>query len=547
MVDRFLRSRIHRANGFAAWAAACGLGLAAAFPAGGFVVVSPSDGWFRTDTGSVSNQPSVQRLRYQAATPVPAPSPSMRFALGVALLLGAGFALRVKAREGDRMAHRRHRWWLAGFLLAAALPLSSQARVYQTSAVVLEGDSLPFAGGPAAAGGILPGFYASTAGKIAFTAFPEGAPLEQSVFRATGGNIEAIASPGDPAPGTGGAVFGYLFGLGVDADGDVLFYANDCAGPCYEGLFLSTPTGVVPVVLTGEAAPGTGGGSFSGLDFGSAAFDGAGGVAFEASVSGGSTGGGVFLASGGQIAPIALEGDAAPGGAGDSFFGFLGRVGVNAAGRVVFSALLDASNGPSGVFLHEPGGLRAVALTGEPAPGGGTFSNFANDTWIDASGDVVFSASVVGAANAGIFQDSDGSLRAVARAGQPAPGVGGVFHEVLDPAQRGAEVAFIGTVEDPLAVGLFSERDGTLELVTRSGVSAPGTGGSFHSVGVPRPGPPGALFFYGVVADGESGGGIFRAREVPAVPALGGAGLGVVAAALAGSALVRFRRRLPRP
>ena len=431
-------------------------------------------------------------------------------------------------------------------LLSAALPLPSQARVYQTSAAVLDGDSLPFAGGPAAAGGILPGFHASAAGQIAFTAFPEGAPLEQGVFRATGGNIEAIALRGDSAPGTGGAVFGFLFGLGVDADGDVLFYANDCAGPCYEGLFLSTPTGVVPVVLTGQPAPGTGGGSFSGFDFGSAAFDGAGGVAFDASVSGGSTGGGVFLASGGQIVPIAREGDVAPGAAGASFSVFLGRVGVDAAGRVVFSARLGGINGPSGVFLHETGGLRAVALTGDPAPGGGTFSNFAHDAWIDASGDVVFSASVVGTANAGIFQDSDGSLRAVARTGQPAPGIGGVFADLIDPAQRGDEVAFIGFVDDPLAVGLFSERDGASELVTRSGVSAPGTGGSLHSVGVPRPGPPGALYFYGVVADGESDGGIFLAREVPAVPALGGAGLGVIAAALAGSVYVRFRRRLPR-
>lgn len=187
-------------------------------------------------------------------------------------------------------------------MLLAALPCPGQARVYQTSAVVFVGDPLPFAGGPAAAGTILPWFHVSGAGQIAFTAAPEGAPLEQGVFRATGGNIEAIALLGDPAPpGTGGAVFGYLVALGVDADGDVLFYANDCAGPCYEGLFLSTPAGVVPVVITGQPAPGTGGGSFSGLDFGSVAFDGAGGVAFEASLSGGSTGSGVFLAGGGQV------------------------------------------------------------------------------------------------------------------------------------------------------------------------------------------------------------------------------------------------------
>lgn len=186
-----------------------------------------------------------------------------------------------------------------------------------------------------------------------------------------------------------------------------------------------------------------------------------------------------------------------------------------------------------------------MALEGDPAPGGGTFIDFASDARIDASGDVVFSASVVGTPNAGIFQDSDGSLRAVARTGQPAPGIGGVFDDLIDPAQRGAEVAFIGFVDDPLAVGLFSERDGVLELVTRSGVEAPGAGGSFHNVGAPRPGPPGALFFYGVVPpDGD--GGIFLAREVPAVPALGGAGLGIVAAALAGSAWACFRRRLPR-
>jgi hypothetical protein len=66
----------------------------AAFPDGGFVVVWESTGGFGTDSGSYIDAPGEQGQRYRTTIPVPARSSAMGFALGVALLLEAGFALR---------------------------------------------------------------------------------------------------------------------------------------------------------------------------------------------------------------------------------------------------------------------------------------------------------------------------------------------------------------------------------------------------------------------------------------------------------------------
>ena len=84
--------------------------------------------------------------------------------------------------------------------------------------------------------------------------------------------------------------------------------------------------------------------SFPGVPLGLASLDAGAGLAFHAFVSGGAASQGVFLASGGAIAPIAREGDPAPGTA-SSFANFL-LPSITASGEIVFvSEVAGVGNG----------------------------------------------------------------------------------------------------------------------------------------------------------------------------------------------------------
>jgi len=103
-------------------------------------------------------------------------------------------------------------------------------------------------------------------GKIAFVARGAG-DVAQAVIRVKDpnkGTLEIVAKNGDVAPGTGGAVFLTFDDLAVNNSGHVAFiadYTKDGGITFKAGvfLFLSTKKGIVPIVLNGEALPGTGG------------------------------------------------------------------------------------------------------------------------------------------------------------------------------------------------------------------------------------------------------------------------------------------------
>lgn len=69
--------------------------------------------------------------------------------------------------------------------------------------------------------------------------------------------LEIIAKTGDVAPGTGGAVFTSFDDLAVNRKGDVAFIASYTGNKT--GIFLSTKKALMPVVLSGDSLPGTGG------------------------------------------------------------------------------------------------------------------------------------------------------------------------------------------------------------------------------------------------------------------------------------------------
>ncbi len=128
--------------------------------------------------------------------------------------------------------------------------------------------------------------------------------------------------------------------------------------------------------------------------------------------------------------------------------------------------------------------LRAVARTGDAAPGGGTFDRFGQEALpivapVNARGDVVFFASLSqGASDEGIFLQRAGRIVTVAREGDRVAGVGRLsgFGKHPTPALNDAgAVAFAAAVAGGRAVeGIFTWSAGRLRAVATTGTPAPG-------------------------------------------------------------------------
>jgi hypothetical protein len=208
---------------------------------------------------------------------------------------------------------------------------------------------------------------------------------------------------------------------------------------------------LAPVARDGDPAPGTGG-QLASVGISGAVFGGPGEVAFVASWDGPSPGSGIFLASGGVVsAPLVSSLDVAPGTGGASFAQFSG-LDRNAAGTLAFTASYGGGSlSERGVFRLEGGGLTAVALVGGAAPGtgGGSYAGFEplTNRSLDASGEIAFRATLAGGSAAqGIFRSSGSSVVPVALLGDAAP-TGGIW-TAFDGAPRiddQGRVTFVGS------------------------------------------------------------------------------------------------------
>ena len=154
------------------------------------------------------------------------------------------------------------------------------------------------------------------------------------------------------------------------------------------------------------------------------------------------------------IQRVAVTGQAAPGG------GTFGRFSVesqpvvapvNSHGQVAFFATLLRGRASEGFFLATGPRIEKVAAEGDAAPGGGTFSGFGRHPIpaLNESGEVAFAAAVSGGRTVeGIFLASRRGIRDIAVSGAPAPGVASGTLASLDaPALNDrGAVAFLATV-----------------------------------------------------------------------------------------------------
>jgi hypothetical protein len=347
-------------------------------------------------------------------------------------------------------------------------------------------------GGPAPGGGTYGGFNSAThfltlndAGQLGFADGASGTSASSGSYLASAGGVQVVAKIGSPSPASGNY---NSIGLPlVNVAGQVAISAG--VGPAVNrigALFVGTPGSVQTVALTGTAAPA--GGNYNGASIGG--LDAAGNLAFSASLTGGSATSGLFYGSPGSVQTVALQGAPAPAGGNFSDFGAgsPSPLHVNGAGQLAFSASLTGGSATYGAYVGTPGALQTVALQGTPAPAGGNYGGFSGVTInVNKAGQVAIGATLTGgSATSGIFVGMPGALQTLALQGDPAPG-GGTYQFVSFSAMNGAgEVAFLAGLNGTSATeGLYAGVPGSVFEIVRVGdvvAVNTGTGTSMRTV-----------------------------------------------------------------
>jgi hypothetical protein len=261
---------------------------------------------------------------------------------------------------------------------------------------------------------------------LCLTALPF-APASKS--RSVTPRLEAIAATGDPSPTVGSfdrfEVEGRAVAAPVNRRGDVLFFATVLRSGAEEGWFLAAGGRFSKIAAVGDAVPS--GERIAGFgENPAAALNNAGTVAFAAQLNGGKATSGIFVASQGRLIAAALSGGAAPDAPQTTLAAFEQPV-LNEAGDVAFLvATRRGRETGEAIYLWRKGKLSKLVASGDPAPGGGIFSDFGNPA-LNNRGEVAFGALIKqGSILGGIFLSSGTQIRSVLAAGAPAP-TGGIF------------------------------------------------------------------------------------------------------------------------
>src|SRR6185436_1508550 len=155
-----------------------------------------------------------------------------------------------------------------------------------------------------------------------------------------------------------------------------------------------------------------------------------GAIAYPGFVSGATATQGIFRSDGGQTIAIARDDIAPP--TGGTFILF-DNASINDRGQVAFFSVMTGGSADFGVFRGEGGELTPVFVSNQIAPGGATFNDFGVPV-INRHGQVATSASLRDSASGiGLFAGDGTNAVAVALEGQAAPN-GGIFR---DPTGRG--------------------------------------------------------------------------------------------------------------
>jgi hypothetical protein len=332
-------------------------------------------------------------------------------------------------------------------------------------------------GGAAPAGGTYLNFFNATLNarhEIAFDAFVGGPPFTSGVFVGDGETTSTIALGANPDPAA--PSFGSVFDPFIMPDGDVVFDGND------SNFFRTAGNAIVPLVRDGD--PASGGGTLT--PFAPRATNDHGAIAYRAGVSGATATQGIFRSDGTQTVAVVRDDNGVP--TGGRFTSFHNPV-INDRGQVAFVAEMTGGSADFGLFRGEGGDLTPVFVANQIAPGGATFEDFGTPA-INRHGQVAIVGLLTNSAiRRGLFVGDGTKAVAIALEGQPAPKGGsytsrtglGAFTGPITLNDQG-EVAFeAGLTSDTSPSGIFRGNGDRTTTIALAGTIAPGTTGTFNS------------------------------------------------------------------
>ena len=269
-------------------------------------------------------------------------------------------------------------------------------------------------------------------GQVAFYATVLHARATEGIFLATGTRVEKVAAVGDPAPG-GGILsqFSRHPMPALNDAGHVAFGAAMTASRAAEGVFLATPDGLTAVALTGGDAPGIVGGTFA--EFDAPALNNLDEIVFVATVRRHrDLLQALYRWSQGRLQKLVAEGDPLPRAGVPppccGIFSKLGLPAINSRGVVAFPATIEHGPVLGGIFVSGTRDLRMLAAAGAPAPDGEMIIRFSERAAIDDDDNLAFGAQL-GTGRTGreaVLRVNTTGRTQIALAGDPAPG-GGTF------------------------------------------------------------------------------------------------------------------------
>lgn len=180
--------------------------------------------------------------------------------------------------------------------------------------------------------------------------------------------------------------------------------------------------------------------------------------------------------SGAVIRALAVTGQPAPGGGAFTEFS---DPSLNNHGDVAFGALSTSARVHTALYLLSGGHLRTLVTAGQRAPTGGVFRAF-SDVTLNDRGTIMFLGRTTSRATPeGLFFARQGEVATIAAVGQAAPS-GGVFTDFANPTINAQDtIAFVGRATGPGAEGIFTSTEGSTTAVLLAGQPAP-DGGAFR-------------------------------------------------------------------
>jgi hypothetical protein len=229
----------------------------------------------------------------------------------------------------------------------------------------------------------------------------------------------------------------------------------------------------------------------------------------------------VSVSEKGALRAVVRSGLAAPGGGRFDRFDVTAQpivAPVNARGQVAFYATVLHAPAREGIFLAEAGRVTKVAAFGDGLPGGGALADFGAHPLpsLNDAGHVAFDAQIAGGrATEGILLAGADGLRAIALAGDDAPGVPqGVLVGFDAPALNdNDELAFVADVRrgrDLIDV-LYFWNGRRLQRLVAEGDLLPRIGGRMDKIGEPALNDSGVVAFPATIFRGPALGGVFVA------------------------------------